>query len=190
MEISKLRKLYQLKNVERVGPVGKRKESPAEHSWSSLILADYFLSQMEEKKEKKEKIDRLKVYELLIYHDVVEIETGDIPIHHEEERKNKKEQEMVAAHLLKEHLPLSLGSKFHALFEEMENQKTIESRFAKAIDALDAIIHFLDYKEYWKGWDEAMVRKYHGEKMKSFPLLQKTFEEILSYVKKQGYFSP
>jgi hypothetical protein len=40
--INKLRKFYQLKHVERTAPVGERKESSAEHSWSALILADYF----------------------------------------------------------------------------------------------------------------------------------------------------
>tara|TARA_Y100000310_G_C20409657_1_gene681313 strand:- start:161 stop:718 length:558 start_codon:yes stop_codon:yes gene_type:complete len=180
--INKLRKFYQLKHVERVGPVGERKESPAEHSWSSLILADYFLSIIEEK------LDRLKVYELLMYHDVVEIETGDVPIHHVKERENKKEAEKVAAHVLKEHIPKLLGDKFIKLFEEFEARKTRESLFAKAIDALDAIIHFLDHKTYWKGWTEDMVRKFHGEKISHFPEIQEAFEKVLEYVKKEGYF--
>lgn len=60
--IHKLRKLYQLKRVERANSVSLRRESSAEHSWSCLILADYFLSQMQ-----NSKLDRLKVYELLMY---------------------------------------------------------------------------------------------------------------------------
>lgn len=79
--INKLRKFYHLKNVDRDAVVGKRKESSAEHSWSTLILADYFLNIMNDKS-----LNRLKVYELLLYHDIVEIESGDIPIHHTEKR--------------------------------------------------------------------------------------------------------
>lgn len=59
-EINKLKKFYELKNVERACSVTGRKESSAEHSWSCLILADYFLSVM-----KNHQLDRLKVYEIL-----------------------------------------------------------------------------------------------------------------------------
>jgi len=44
--LSKLRTVYQLKNIERANSVGNRKESTAEHSWSSLILARLFLNQI------------------------------------------------------------------------------------------------------------------------------------------------
>ena len=59
-DLQKLRKLYHLKNVERANTVKDRKESSAEHSWSCLILADYFLTKMQ-----NHHLDRLKVYELL-----------------------------------------------------------------------------------------------------------------------------
>lgn len=182
-DLPKLRKLYQLKTVERASPVGKRKESSAEHSWSSLILADYFLSTI------SAKIDRLKVYELLMYHDVVEIECGDIPIHHVEKRKDKKEKEMIAAHVLKEHIPPPLNEKFIRLFEEFEEHKTKEAKFAKAIDAFDALIHFLDYKSAWKGWSEEMVRKFHGEKISQFPELAEAFEKTIQFCREHGYFN-
>ena len=83
-EINKLRRLYHLKHVDRFNSVLKRKESSAEHSWSCLILADYFLNLMKDRD-----IDRLKVYELLLYHDVVEIEAGDIGLLETEKRKDK-----------------------------------------------------------------------------------------------------
>ena len=181
-EINKLRKLYQLKGVERVGPVGKRKESPAEHSWSALILADFFLNQT------KEKLDRLKIYELLMYHDVVEIETGDVCISKVEERKAKKVKELEAAKQLKKKLPKVIGEKFYSLFTEFEEQKTREAKFAKAIEYLDAEIHFLDYPKYWKGWDEAKVRRLKGLYHKEFPKINEFFERMLTYVRQEGYF--
>lgn len=180
--INKLRKFYELKHVERVGPVGERKESPAEHSWSSIILADYFLSITEEK------LDRLKVYELLLYHDVVEIETGDVCISKIKERLDKKEKEMAAAHILRDHMPSVLGEKFLNLFKEFEKQETREARFSRAIDSFDSLIHFLDYKEYWKGWTEEKVRKFHGKNIKHFPEIEQSFEALLKYVRAEGYF--
>ncbi len=197
MSLQKLRKFYELKRIERANTVAggkvRRKESPAEHSWSCLILADYFLSRMSDKmsgkaSEQKPKLDRLKVYELLMYHDVVEIEAGDINLLNEQERKHKSEREKKAAHVLHQHLPAELGKKFLALFHEYEEGKSKEARFAKAIDALDAEIHELDYKEDWKGWTEEFLRKKKGPLFEEFPELKEAFEEIMSFVKKGGYF--
>ena len=182
--INKLRRFYHLKNIERQCSVGKRKESSAEHSWSCLILADYFLTTI-----KENNLDRLKVYELLMYHDVVEIEAGDVPIHHEEKRINKKELEIKAAHKLKKEFPKEIEDKFIALFIEFEDQKTREARFAKAIDALDSLMHELDYKEDWVGWTEEQVRRYHGAYVKLFPELEDSFDKMLKYCDEQGYFN-
>lgn len=186
MTLSQLRKLYELKNIERANSVGTRKESPAEHSWSCLILADYFLSKM--KRERENRLDRLKIYELLMYHDVVEIEAGDVNLLNEQERKHKSKREKEAAHVLKKHLPPELGTKFFDLFHEYEEGKTKEARFAKAIDALDAEIHELDYKEDWKGWTEEFLRKKKGPLFEEFPELKKLFEESLKFCRKEGYF--
>ena len=180
--LNKLRKFYHLKNVERAGTVLSRKESAAEHSWSTLVLADYFLNQM------GSKLDRLKVYELLIYHDVVEIESGDIPIHHEEARKDKERKEKEAMKKLKEDFPTVMKEKVWNLFVEFEEQQTAEAKFAKAIDKLDSIIHELDYKKDWKGWTEEMVRRFHGPAISEFKELQQRFDKILGFCKKEGYF--
>ena len=181
--INKLRKLYQLKNVERANSVGNRKESPAEHSWSSLILADYFLTIM------NSDLDRLKVYELLMYHDVVEVVSGDTNLLNEEERREKEKVEAKAAYKLKKDLPEVIQNKFITLFEEFEEQKTKEARFAKAVEYLDAEIHELDYKEDWKGWTEEFLRKKKEHLFKEFPTMAEVFEKTTQYAKENGYFS-
>jgi putative hydrolase of HD superfamily len=181
-EVNRLRKLYELKKIYRKAFVGDRHESSAEHSWSCLILADYFLEKMDLG------IDKLKVFELLIYHDVVEIEAGDVPIHFEKERKEKEKKELEAMHKLKKLIPKELGGKFESLFVEFEERKSLESRFAKAIDGLDALIHELDYKDDWKGWDEVMVRKFYEHMFLEFPEIHDVFERIVKFVKENGYF--
>ncbi len=182
-EINKLRKLYRLKNIERSCSVSGRKESSAEHSWSCLILADYFMSKM------TVKLDRLKVYELLMDHDVVEIEAGDVCISKEEDRKNKKKKELEAMHILKDNIPEVLSSKFVSLFNEYEERKTLEARFAKAIDALDAEIHELDYKEDWAGWTEEFLRSKKEKYLEEFPEMKEVFEKTVSFCKENGYFN-
>ncbi|MBR9682945.1 HD domain-containing protein [Candidatus Woesearchaeota archaeon] len=182
--LNKLRRFYHLKHVERATSVLNRKESSAEHSWSTLILADYFLSIMKDKK-----IDRLKVYELLMYHDVVEIEAGDVPIHHEEERKNKKAIEKEAMKKLKEEFPEAMKEKVWDLFVEFEERETKEAKFAKAIDRIDSLIHELDYKKDWKGWTEEMVERFHGPDIKEVPLLEEAFNKLLKHCNQEGYFN-
>lgn len=182
-DIQKFRLFNKLKLVYRFNSVGKRKESSAEHSWSCLLLADFFLSKYDFA------IDRLKVYELLMYHDVVEIETGDVPLHPEIQRYGKKEKELAAKKLLHKQLPAPLNDKFVNLFAEFEEQNTIEAKFAKAIDALDAEIHELDYKEDWKSWTEEFLINKKLEFVQEFPELKTVFFELLDYLKTNGYFN-
>ena len=179
-EINKLRKLYKLKETYRRGRVGSRQESSAEHTWSCLMLADYFLS-------KEAQLNRLKVYELLLYHDVVEIEAGDTSII-AQDRSKKTEKEQKAITALKAQLPTATWAKLDALFREFEWAKTKEAKFAKAIDALEAVIHFLDYKEDWKGWNEQRVRGLYEERFRKFPEMRKAFEEIMGFCRKNHYF--
>ncbi|MFH0700953.1 MAG: HD domain-containing protein [Candidatus Woesearchaeota archaeon] len=181
-ELDKLRYFYRLKSVDRHNSQGSRKESSAEHTWSCLILADYFFSKI------KQKLDRVKVYKMLMYHDLVEIEEGDVNILHEEKRKNKKEIELKAAELITQKIPSSLSKKYLTLFQEYEEQKTLEARFCKAIDALDAEIHEMDYKQDWKSWTEEFLRCKKEPLFVDFPEIQELFEETIKHVRKEGYF--
>ncbi len=184
-EIEKLLTLYRLKNVARSSSVQSRKESSAEHSWSCLVLADYFLSKMA-LNTGKTPLDRMKVYEMLIYHDLIEIETGDVCITKKTEEKEKKEK--AALPLLVKKIPPKLVGKFLKLFQEFEERKTKEARFAKAIDALDTVLQELDCKEDWKGWTEEFLRKKKEHLLMDFPELMTMFEKILQHAREQGYF--
>jgi putative hydrolase of HD superfamily len=164
--------------------VDNRKESPAEHTWSVLILADYFLT-----KYPKENLDRLKVYELLMYHDVVEIEVGDTPLHPKYEKVEQKEKEMQAAFSLANKIPQTLTKKYSTLFHEFEAGLTKEAKFAKAVEELDSTLHEMDYKSDWKGWSEEFLRKHKEGYVQEFPELEQFFEEIIVYCNKNGFFN-
>jgi len=181
-EINKFRFFNKLKSVYRYASVDNRKESVAEHSWSCLILADFFLSKF------PGTIDRLKVYELLMYHDVVEIETGDDPLHPDLKVVDKREKTKKAAELIQKGMPHPLNDKFQKLFQELEEQKSVESRFAKAIDALDAEIHELDYKQDWKGWSEKFLVEKKAHLFEEFPEIKDAFGLVLDYLIKNNYF--
>ena len=180
-DVLKVKLLYKLKEVDRWAPVLKRKEASAEHTYSSLILADYFLGKV------KRKLDRSLVFDLLLYHDVVEIETGDVGLLDKANRVDKKEKELKAARKIMRLLPSKEGKKFYRLFLEYENGTSNEAKFARAIDRLDAMIHMLDYKELYSQFSEQDIRDYNEKRLSDFPEILALFEELLVWLRKKKY---
>jgi len=181
-DIQKLRTFNKLKSVYRANSVENRKESSAEHSWSSLMLADYFLSKF------NYDLDKLKVYELLMYHDLVEIKSGDFPLDPTQEHKNKREIEEKVAREISKDIPEILSEKYLELFKEFEECNSKEAKFAKAIDKLDAEIHEMDYKEDWKGWSKEFLIKNKLEYFNEFPEMEQMFYDLLEFFETNGYF--
>ena len=125
-QIQKLNLLNKLKSVYRANTVDQRKESAAEHTWSALMLADYYLGLV------SQPLDKLRVYELLMYHDVVEILAGDTPLDPNNENTDQREKELKAAEVLRGELPARLQDKFWEYFTEFEAGQTSEARFASS----------------------------------------------------------
>ncbi len=148
------------------------------------MLADYFLEKY------GYDLDRQRVYELILYHDLVEIYAGDVDLLHqtEEVKNSKQEEEEKAAEKLREKLPSEISDKFYELFEEFEKKETKEAMFAKAVDALDAEIHELDYPEDWKEWSAEFLDGKKRKYFKEFPELEEEFDKILCYLKENDYF--
>ncbi len=180
--LTKLRRFYDVKKIYRYNTVDSRKESVAEHSWSSLVLCDYFLSLSDLK------LDKLKVYELLMYHDVVELISGDVVLHPNNDSQGQHNREMHALTQLAKELPSSFSSKVIALAKEFLEQKTLEAQFARAIEQLDAEFHEMDHPEDWDEWTEEFLRQKKEHLFKPFPELSHAFEQIVEYDRKEGFF--
>ena len=86
-------------------------------------------------------------------------------------------------------MPSSLGHKYWELFTEFEEAQTIEARFTRAIDTLDAIIQELDYKEDWVGWSKEFLVSRKEKYFEEFPELRQGFHQIVEYMETEGYFS-
>lgn len=170
---------YLLKEISRTGKVRERKESTAEHTFSTITLAEYFL-------KLHPKINELKVIKLIHYHDYVEIHAGDSDILNESTRKNKIDEEKKAFLKLKTQLPKEIYSEFKTIWEEYLENKTIESKFAHAMDALDPILQSIHQREEWKekGYTEEKLRKYKEHYFTEFPILLKFFNELIEELKK------
>ena len=55
------------------------------------------------------------------------------------------------------------------------------------MDKFDSTLHELDYKDDWKGWTEEMVRELKDPPFKDFPEIKKAHDELIEFVKKEGY---
>lgn len=190
-DLNKLRNIYLLKSINRSTSVGERMENPAEHSWSAMVLAEFFLQKQEKADASKidaPKIDRLRVLELLLFHDLVEIETGDICITKQGKKADKEEAEKIAMDFLAQKLPQSIATLYKERFIEYLERKTIESRFAQAIDSFDAELHEMDYKKDWKGWTEEFLRGKKKKYFEEFPFVDAAFEETTRFARENGYF--
>jgi 5'-deoxynucleotidase YfbR-like HD superfamily hydrolase len=117
-------------NIEYV-----RNETTAEHVYSVLKLADFFLTNEPEFKD----LDRLHCYELLMYHDDIEIIAQDVSILDTEGRKTKEVEELNSIPILAKLYPKNISEKFINLDLEYRERKTPEAIFVKSIDKLDGI---------------------------------------------------
>lgn len=127
-----IRELDQLKAVKRQVRLpcdGDRQENSAEHSWHVALMASVLVPYAEHN------VDIQRVIQMILIHDLVEIDAGDlfafaeVADHAEQEAK-----EFAAADRIFGLLPDEQGSKLHALWHEFEAAETADAKFAKAMD--------------------------------------------------------
>ncbi len=183
-DLEQLKHLMRLKEVERRGEVGRRRESTAEHVWGCMVLADHFIRVVEQP------LDELKVMKLLLYHDLVEVEVGDTFILDFEARKNKKMKEKNGSRILAGKIPVSISGDYLKFFDEYEAYDTPEARFATAIDKLEPIVHWSVYatdKLKPLGWTEKVIRDTKQRYMEPFPELLDFFNRWLAHMRAEGH---
>jgi putative hydrolases of HD superfamily len=124
-----------LKNVQRRNLIadGSRRENTAEHSWHLLLMALVL-------RDLEPKADALRVLELLIVHDLVEIHADDTFLYDLKANASKLEREQLAANQIFGLLPDHLHSRLRALWDEFEVQQTLEAKFARTIDAFAPVL--------------------------------------------------
>ena len=111
-----------------------RRENDAEHAWHMAIMA-YLL-----KEYSNEPIDVAKVMIMCLIHDVVEIDAGDTYAYDAEGLKTQKAREEAAKERIYSLLPDDQKQDLQALFNEFEERKTPEAKFARALDNLQPLL--------------------------------------------------
>lgn len=110
------------------------REDDAQHSWHLAVMC-MLLSEYS-----NEPIDVLKTMSMVIIHDVIEIDAGDTYAYDEKGNASKKERELKAANRLFNILPEDQALYVRGLWDEFEEGKTPESRFANAMDKIQPIL--------------------------------------------------
>ncbi len=131
-----LAELEKLKSVERQSRLvdGSRRENSAEHSWHLAMFATVLAPLAPG-------IDTGRVIEMLLVHDIVEIDAGDVPYHLAGKDLAKiAAAEDAAAARLYGLLPEEEGARLRALWDEFEAAETPEARFAKGLDRLQPVL--------------------------------------------------
>lgn len=136
-QLAFLREIDRLKSVVRLSPLidRSRRENSAEHSWHlamyALVLAEHAAGS----------IDILRVVKMLLIHDIVEIDAGDVPFHDPATHVGQAEREHLAAERLFGLLPGTQAVEFRDLWHEFEAAASDDAKFAKALDRFQPMLH-------------------------------------------------
>lgn len=125
-----------LKTILRQSPLAaaERRENDAEHSWHLALMVPLLAEYSDEP------IDVAHATELVIVHDLIEIYAGDTPLYDTASADGQEERERAAADKLFPLLPEDQATRIRALWDEFEQRRTPEARFAKAMDRLQPFL--------------------------------------------------
>lgn len=134
-----LSEIEKLRGVDRHNKLlnGARVENSAEHSWHLTLYA--LVLQTHASAE----VNVLRVIQMLLLHDIVEIDVGDHPIHENVDWDAVAQAEDIAATRIFGLLPHEQGTQLSDIWREFEANKTIDARFAKALDRAQPLFQTL-----------------------------------------------
>jgi 5'-deoxynucleotidase YfbR-like HD superfamily hydrolase len=139
--------LEKLKGVTRkVRPLGlNRYENSAEHSWQLALLALSIAHCAESP------VDIHRVVQLLLVHDIGEIDAGDTIAFADGGWEERHAAEQAAVTRIFGILPTPQCAHFLALWQEFEAGETPEARFARAVDrAMPVLLNLANQGQSWR----------------------------------------
>lgn len=180
--------LYGLKYEIRYGHTRTElhTESVAEHIYALHILSQIFLAL----EDPKQTWDHNKVRQLITWHDVDEIETGDIIGWKKTDADREREKEASVAIIDK--LPIVIQNEVAALLHEYGAQESIEAQFVKAIDKIEPLFHL--YNEQGKAIAHDIGLTFEASNrikepyVKQFPYVKLFSEGIQKFMIEEGFF--
>lgn len=135
-QINFIKEIDKIKYIQRKTKLfnSDRHENDAEHSWHlammTIVLAEH----------SDVPIDILKVLKMVLIHDIVEIDAGDIFIYDSVKNHSNTIAERKAASRIFGMLPKEQANEFILIWEEFESGQTHEAKFAKSMDRFEPLL--------------------------------------------------
>jgi putative hydrolases of HD superfamily len=179
-----------LKGVLRQTMLGglARRENSAEHSWHIALMAVALAEHA------PAGTDIGRVIAMLLVHDLVEIDAGDLFVYAGEAQQARQEQaERAAADRIFALLPPDQASGLRALWDEFEERRTQEARFARGIDRLQPMLENLrvgggTWKEHHITADQVLAKVALIED--GSPELGRYARELIAGAVRDGFLDP
>lgn len=176
-----------LKRVDRQTLIvdGTRPENSAEHSWHIALMALLMVEHIDQRSD----IDLLKVVKMLLVHDIIEIDAGDVFAYDEDEEREEREKK--AGRRIFGLLPKDQAEELYQLWREFEERQTPEARYAASLDRLLPLVqNYLTGGYTWVKYHipEEKVRKRNQVIIESSRNLWEYAQTIIDQAKEKGYF--
>lgn len=176
-----------LKRVDRQTLIvdGTRPENSAEHSWHIALMALLMVEHIDQGSD----IDLLKVVKMLLVHDIIEIDAGDVFAYDEDEEREEREKK--AGRRIFGLLPQDQAEELYQLWREFEERQTPEAHYAASLDRLLPLVqNYLTGGYTWVKYHipEEKVRKRNQVIIESSRNLWEYAQTIIDQAKEKGYF--
>lgn len=135
-QVSFIKEIDKLKYIQRKTKLfnSDRNENDAEHSWH-LAMMTIVLAEHSDKP-----IDVFKVLKMVLIHDIVEIDAGDVFLYDTTKSHTNTDEELIAAKRIFGLLPTKQAEEFIAIWKEFEEGITDEAKFAKSMDRFEPLL--------------------------------------------------
>jgi len=189
-QIAFLREADRLKQVFRQTYLldRSRKENDAEHSWHlalmAVLLAEHAAAPG---------VDLLRAVQMVLVHDLVEIDAGDTFCYDEAGARTKAARERAAADRIFALLPADQAALVRGLWDEFEARRTPEAKYAAALDRLQPLLHnvFTEgaaWREHGVTADQVRARNAHMAE--GAPRLWALARELIDRAVARGHLAP
>ncbi|MCD0465578.1 HD family hydrolase [Flavobacterium sp. ENC] len=159
-QIAFIKEIDKVKYIQRKTKLfnSDRNENDAEHSWHLALMAIVLAEHSDRP------IDVLKVVKMVLIHDIVEIDAGDVFLYDLQINHSNTDAERLAAIRIFGLLPKKQAETFIEIWEEFEAGETNEAKFAKSMDRLEPLLQNTSnnggtWKEFGVGYQKVYEKK-------------------------------
>ena len=161
-QIDFIKEIDKIKYIQRKTKLfnSDRNENDAEHSWHLAMMTLVLVQHSEVP------VDVLKVLKMVLIHDIVEIDAGDIFIYDTAKNHSNTEEERKAAQRIFGILPKKQADEMLFIWEEFESGQTPEAKFARTMDRLEPLLQNISNKGgTWKEFGVDYSKVYEKKKV-------------------------